>query len=643
MAIDLPTLVRTFAPEVYYHPDETYLPSSVDHYLPQAAYVAVPGGGDPNPPLPPGSWSWATVPLAATDYLSVPTDSAILTGDITTATAYVHVLDVAGVPDQVDLQYWFFYPFNGDETVRVEAPLEIAAETLITYSEHVGDWEHVTARVDISDESKPKLVAVYYSQHSWGQWTVAAPSGDPSAGYSVTGGTHPVAYCARGTHAHYPAAGGPYLIGGGSFAGLDFMAVDYTGKGQSVSYWDSGRTVIAANDSSIACTFTPPPWVPFAGRWGQPTTVRMSPLELGTAVVTLVASAVGGSSWLAVPLAALLASTGIPILAALGGCLFFALLGNDQSGPVNPPYQGSWSKTPAFLAWTTDHKATSAGFGQAALAPTATGLLACFATLPLVPPQSAMWQDGTWKAWGSVGDHPSNGPVAVTAVGPMGQVAVVATLAGPTAAYMGNSVSWQDLAGWPGATYGSGFALALCDQTLFFLYRTADGALAYITSQGTYTTWTAEQTVPGTSVVAGQFVSPAALVVRSPTPGQPSTLYVAYLQTPGADVKTSDIILATYSGGDGTWGTQTVVAEQATTQSPTLTWTGSQFVCAYTDAEQVVRYTVSADGLEWSDPSSLPNAKSHAGPALAVSGSSLVCVHPGATHAQYWYATVDLD
>lgn len=642
MAIDLPNLVQTFAPQVYYHPDETYLPSSTDYYVPQASYVAVADGAETT--YAPGTWSWSGVPGAASDYLSVPDDPALLAGSITTAAAYVHVLDVSGMPNQVDLQYWFFYPFNGDETVRVEAPLELAAEVEITYSEHFGDWEHVTVRVDITDESTPKIVAVYYSQHSWGQWTTQAPSGDPDAGYSLTSGTHPVAYCARGTHAHYPAAGGPYLIGGGSFVGVDFMAVDYTGKGQSVSYWNTGRTVIVANESSIAYSVTAPGWIGFEGRWGQPTTVRMSALELGVAVVQFIASAVGSSPWLSVPLAALLASSGIPIVAALGACLIGWLIPNDQEGPLNPPSQGSWSKTPAFLAWTPDKQATSVGFGQPALVTTQAGVLACFSGV-ITPPLTALWQGESWQPQGAVGGTMTIGPIAATAIGPMGQVAVFPTANGATVAYLGSTASWQPISGWPGTRFGSGFSLALCDQTLFFVYRTTGGALGYLTSTAPYASWSAEQVVPGTSVVAGQFVSPSAIAVRSATPGMPSTLYVAYLQTLGADTTKSDIVITSYSDvdGTGTWGEQYVVADQATVQSPSLVWTGSQFVCAYTDTSQVVRYTVSADGAEWTDPSSFPNAKSHAGPALAVDGSTLVCVHPGASHAQSWFSTVTLD
>jgi hypothetical protein len=37
MSINLDTLVSTFAPQVYFHPEEEYLPSSVDWYCSQVS------------------------------------------------------------------------------------------------------------------------------------------------------------------------------------------------------------------------------------------------------------------------------------------------------------------------------------------------------------------------------------------------------------------------------------------------------------------------------------------------------------------------------------------------------------------------------------------------------------------------------
>jgi hypothetical protein len=84
----------------------------------------------------------------------------------------------------VDVQYWFFYPYNG----RMGTPP--------FHGEHEGDWEHVTVRV-LGDG---QLAGVYCSAHyGEGRWYASAP-------LTLVDG-HPVVYSARHSHASYPFAG----------------------------------------------------------------------------------------------------------------------------------------------------------------------------------------------------------------------------------------------------------------------------------------------------------------------------------------------------------------------------------------------------------------------------------------------------
>jgi len=91
---------------------------------------------------------------------------------------YVHVYP--RVDGGINVQYWFFYPYN-------KAPL--------FFGNHEGDWEHIT--VELAPGGSPR--AVYFSEHSnnnpgvYRSWEQVRRVGD-----------HPIVLSARGTHASYP-------------------------------------------------------------------------------------------------------------------------------------------------------------------------------------------------------------------------------------------------------------------------------------------------------------------------------------------------------------------------------------------------------------------------------------------------------
>jgi len=104
------------------------------------------------------------------------------------APCYVHLRRPVDDSDALDIQYWFFYPYNG---VMGSPPFT---------AEHEGDWEHVTVR--ISDDGNP--IKVYYSAHDGeGSW-YRLGQGSP---VTLLDGAHPVVYSAYHSHASYPTAG----------------------------------------------------------------------------------------------------------------------------------------------------------------------------------------------------------------------------------------------------------------------------------------------------------------------------------------------------------------------------------------------------------------------------------------------------
>jgi hypothetical protein len=640
MSINLDTLVSTFAPQVYFHPEEEYLPSSVDWYCSQVSYYERESNSiTPAPTILPPGWSWESIPNGQWDYLSPATNSPVLNGNLSNAVAYVHVLDVTGVANQVDLQYWFFYPNNGSEILRIEGVFGIVGESPLSLSEHIGDWEHITVRVDIS-ASAPKLVAVYFAQHSGGAWMLQAPSDDPDAGYSLTNGTHPVVYSANGTHASYPSAGGPFLVGGRDINLCEFQVVDYTGKGQSVNFWETNRYLIVKNDSSqfSSTTISPPAWLEFNGIWGPPTTNSLSPLELAQAVLQILKTTFAASAPLLIVITWLLTPGAVLFLAALGTFLFEMIFGYDENGPQTPSNQGAWSKTPAFLNWSRDEPATSSGIGQPALISTGSSTTCYYNSLPGAPKIST-WSDGKWTEVGNIGKTSFGGTVAAVSTGDAA-VVIFSDGNGHLTAYSGSYKTWNQIAA-PPVTPVSGFTLIEFSGLYYFFYRCATGgALSYVTT-GDWQTWTGEQQVPNTSMAASKggvwAISPAAAVLNN-------TLFVAYLQTQIPGTSAPDLVVAPLSVVNDvpTWGEQSVIATEASTCSPGLTSSGTQLVCAFTDDKKVIRYSVSTDGADWTASTAFPNALSQFGPALTAVGSTLMSVHAGKQHFKNYYSTVNL-
>ena len=154
---------------------------------------------------------------------------------------------------RIELQYWFWYPYNPYSATVKPSPF---------WQVHEGDWEAVGVVTDA--RGKPLLAG--YSQHREGQRREWAKV--PKVG------TRPRVFVGLGSHANYFTAGKqpfdpriaePILISLLRQKGLP--AVDYTGRGRVV------------RPRLVPVTATSPSWMTFAGAWGEDAYLRVPPSD----------------------------------------------------------------------------------------------------------------------------------------------------------------------------------------------------------------------------------------------------------------------------------------------------------------------------------------------------------------------------
>ncbi|KAF5177439.1 vacuolar sorting-associated protein [Thalictrum thalictroides] len=195
-ATQIKTLVQTFSPRLYFHPDEPYFPSSVNWFFSKGALLYQ-KGNESNPVLiePNGS----NLPQGGIEdgayWLDLPVNKSaqdeIKKGYLQSSVAYLHIKPMLGATF-TDICIWIFYPFNGS----ARAKLRFINVGLGRLGEHVGDWEHVTLRVS---NFNGELWRVYFSQHNKGTWVNAAEL--------EFEGSKVVAYASLHGHAAYPKPG----------------------------------------------------------------------------------------------------------------------------------------------------------------------------------------------------------------------------------------------------------------------------------------------------------------------------------------------------------------------------------------------------------------------------------------------------
>ena len=196
-----------------------------------------------------------------TTYLNI--GDSLRVGDLTRAKALVRLRPWNSL--FTDVQFWFFYPFNGPGRVEIcLSGLWCDNYQLVTNGRHYGDWEHITLRFSNIEK---ELVSLYMSRHDGGQWLTRAQFG---AIQFID--KHPVIYSALYSHAHYPqAARYDYErlksvdYGIGTFS-IDLW--DVTGPGYLYEAFDPDKYWIFSSQLPYY-PVSEPEWLNFAGHWGQ--------------------------------------------------------------------------------------------------------------------------------------------------------------------------------------------------------------------------------------------------------------------------------------------------------------------------------------------------------------------------------------
>ena len=220
----------------------------------------------------PGEQFYMDDPAVVFERSSVVDGHLVIPGDLkngaqSRATVNVRVLPV---DNYLDLQYWFFYPYNGHGWGKWRAG-EVASGLVPSENSsvdteigrHWGDWEHVTVRLHADTL---ELHSVYLSRHSGGYWYTPDE-------LTFVNGTHPVVYPGKFTHANYPSTGQQWyrrhIHFNFWFGHFDFDFVDYARDGGVVfQTWAPGATEIVSS-ALPGFHIAEPAWLEFEEGWGQ--------------------------------------------------------------------------------------------------------------------------------------------------------------------------------------------------------------------------------------------------------------------------------------------------------------------------------------------------------------------------------------
>lgn len=197
-------------------------------------------------------------------YLDI--DDSVRQGSLDRAQAFVRVRPWNWL--FTELQFWFFYPFNGPARAEVcTSGNWCDIQFFDQLGRHYGDWEYVTLRVD---NRTKKLSSVYMSRHAGGQWITSGNNFEQILQFD---GTHPQIYVALHSHAHYSTPGAhdyyrawekDYVVGTASVDLRDMT----DGEGPVFSTYLPGKYRIISS-ALPGYQVTEPEWLQFQGRWGQ--------------------------------------------------------------------------------------------------------------------------------------------------------------------------------------------------------------------------------------------------------------------------------------------------------------------------------------------------------------------------------------
>jgi hypothetical protein len=170
-------------------------------------------------------------------------DSLIRKGSLQSAECYVHFRHAPQRNGQIDIQYWFFYPYNSFGPG------------------HEGDWEHITVRVTNNFNIRRIFFASHARESEWHRPT----------GFHLNNAGHPIVYSAIGSHACYWFAG---KRDRGKFHTAEIPPDDFTANGGPVwKTWENLR-IIGEFDNPLSNQ----EWIKYTGHWGEIGTAGTSEL-----------------------------------------------------------------------------------------------------------------------------------------------------------------------------------------------------------------------------------------------------------------------------------------------------------------------------------------------------------------------------
>ncbi|KAI7750832.1 hypothetical protein M8C21_008213 [Ambrosia artemisiifolia] len=250
-------LVQEYSPRLYFHPSETYLPSSTTWYFSNGVLLYHVGDeSNPIPVEPTGSNLPQGGSNDGTYWLDLPVEETererVKKGDLQSCEVYIHVKPMLGATFS-DIVIWVFYPFNGPSTAK----LGLIDVPLGKIGEHVGDWEHMTMRIS---NFNGVLYRVYFAQHSGGTWV------DTTSLEFQPGTNNFIGYSSLHGHA-------TYHVPGVVLQGTDVVGIrNDTSKSDMFLDVGTAYSIMAAQyiDSVIE-----PPWLNYARKWGPKITYEL--------------------------------------------------------------------------------------------------------------------------------------------------------------------------------------------------------------------------------------------------------------------------------------------------------------------------------------------------------------------------------
>jgi len=256
---ELEQLIEKFAPIVWFHPDEKYMPVPVERYLQKAWLV--------NATTKERSFADIyelvdQMQKGSAHYLELR-DGATLHNNNDSKT---YVQARPSTPDHTDLQYWFLYPHTGPASATVKWLIDGTIKgyegiiDLGPLGQFNGCWERITVRVNnLTREAE----AVFFSQPGRGTWV--------DIDKLQRRGSQVLLYAAKGNYTFYPWLGfqHPENLRFNLYSSqLEFCIRHDIGKGRELNFAGACELVSASYLGAHAPVV--PQWLDFNYPWTNP-------------------------------------------------------------------------------------------------------------------------------------------------------------------------------------------------------------------------------------------------------------------------------------------------------------------------------------------------------------------------------------